>query len=33
MKFDKYVQTQCKKAGKKLCTLEKVCKFLNLERQ
>ena len=33
MKFDKYIQTQCKKAGRKLCALGRVCKFLNLEHR
>ena len=33
MKFDEYIQIQCKKAGRKLCALGRVCKFLNLERR
>ena len=33
MKFDEYILIQCKKAGRKLCALGRVCKFLNLERR
>ena len=33
LKFDEYILIQCKKAGRKLCALGKVCKFLNLERR
>ena len=33
MKFDEYIQIQSKKAGRKLCALGRVCKFLNLERR
>ena len=33
MKFDEYILIQCKKAGRKLCALGRVCKFLNLERK
>ena len=32
-KFDEYILIQCKKTGRKLCALERVCKFLNLERR
>ena len=32
MNFGEYIQLQCKKAGKKLCALGRVCKFLSLER-
>ena len=31
IKFDEYILTQCKKAGRKLCALGRACKFLNLE--
>ena len=33
MKFDEYILIQCKKAGRKLCALGRVCEFLNLERR
>ena len=33
MKFDKYILTQCKKAGRKLEALARVCKCLSLERR
>ena len=33
MKFGEYVLKQCKKAGRKLCALGRVCKFLKLERR
>ena len=32
MKSNEYILIQCKKAGRKLCALGRVCKFLNLER-
>ena len=33
MKFHEYILIQCKKAGRKLCALGRVCKSLNLERK
>ena len=33
MKFDEYILIQCKKVGRKLCALGRVCKYLNLERR
>ena len=31
MKFDEYILIKCKKVGRKLSALGRVCKFLNLE--
>ena len=33
MKFDEYILKQCKKAGRKLYALGRICKFLKLERR
>ena len=33
LKFDEYILTQCKKAGKKIKALARVCKYLSLERR
>ena len=33
MKFDEYIPKKCKKAGRKLYALGKVCKFLKLVRR
>ena len=33
MKFDEYTLTQCKKAGRKIKALERVCTYLSLERR
>ena len=33
LKFDQYILTQCKKAGRKIKSLARVCKYLSLERR
>ena len=33
MKFNEYILIQCKKAGRKLCALGRVYKYLNIERR
>ena len=33
LKFDEYIPTQCKKAGRKLKALARVCTYLSLERR
>ena len=33
LKFDEYTLTQCKKAGRKIKALERVCTYLSLERR
>ena len=32
LRFDEYVLNQCKKAGRKLSALTRICKFMSLER-
>ena len=33
LKFDEYIQTQCKKTGRKIKALARVCTYLSLERR
>ena len=33
MRFDEYVFNQCKKVGRKLSVLTRICKFMSLERR
>ena len=33
LKFNQYILTQCKKAGRKIKALARVCKYLSLERR
>ena len=33
LRFDEYVLNQCKKAGRKLSALTRICKFMSLERR
>ena len=33
LKFDEYILTQCKKAGRKIKALARVCTYLSLERR
>ena len=33
LKFDEYILTQCKKAGRKIKVLARVCTYLSLERR
>ena len=33
LKFDEYILKQCKKAGRKIKALARVCKYLSLERR